>query len=608
MSKNEILHCKEKIIRILECKDEDILIIDCVSRCMPVWKKTNELLDYIPCKNSELIEAVGKIPSIENLDSKQLKIIQERYNIIVDIIPFVGDKKSRSLIISKISEEKHISKKTIRDYLCKYLIYMDIKALAPKITETRNNLTTDEINMRWGLNKFFYNKNRNSLKTAYTLLLKNKYCDSLGNLFRQYPSFYQFRYFYRKTRKLQNFYISRYGLKDYQKNKRPLLGDSVQKYAYAPGFGMVDSTICDIYLVNDAGQLVGRPVLTICVDAYSSLVMGYSLTWEGGTYSLRDMMLNTISNKVDHCKKHGIIIKERDWPSSVMPGKIISDQGTEYVGDTFGQITEIGVCMVNLPAYRPELKGPVEKTFDLIQRKFRPYLKGKGVIESDFRERGSHDYRKDACLTIEQFEKIIIQCILFCNTKRVLENFPYTDEMLDKGIKPYPAEIWRWGMSLVGTNVINVSTDELILVLLPRTTGKFTRYGLKVNRLRYYCEGYTEKFLKGDVVTVSYNPDNASYVWLKEKNYYVKFSLIEKRYLDMTMESVEKIIKSQYAIINKERNNSIQAEVKFINQLEMIVDNATSFNNVDVKNLRENRKKEIAKKHKDFGKEVNDND
>lgn len=45
------------------------------------------------------------------------------------------------------------------------------------------------------------------------------YCDALGVLVEEYPSYYQFRYFYRKTRKMQNFYISRDGLKNYQRNK-----------------------------------------------------------------------------------------------------------------------------------------------------------------------------------------------------------------------------------------------------------------------------------------------------------------------------------------------------------------------------------------------------
>ncbi len=104
---------------------------------------------------------------------------------------------------------------------------------------------------------------------------KELYCDSLGNLLSEYPSFYQFRYFYRKTKKMQTYYISRDGLKNYQKNNRALLGDGIQEYASSVGMGMLDATVCDIYLVNEAGNLVGRPILTACIDAYSSLCCGF---------------------------------------------------------------------------------------------------------------------------------------------------------------------------------------------------------------------------------------------------------------------------------------------------------------------------------------------
>ena len=137
---------------------------------------------------------------------------------------------------------------------------MDIAALAPKKKVVDVKLTQDEKNMRWALNKFFYTTQKQSLHTAYTLMLKEKYCDSMGVLPKEYPFFYQFRYFYRKTRKMQNYYISRNGLTHYQRNNRPLLGDGVQEFAPIVGVGMLDATICDIYLVNEAGSLVGRPI------------------------------------------------------------------------------------------------------------------------------------------------------------------------------------------------------------------------------------------------------------------------------------------------------------------------------------------------------------
>ena len=243
-------------------------------------------------------------------------------------------------------------------------------------------------------------------------MLKERYCDSNGTLLPEYPTINQFRYFYRKHNKMQTYYISRDGLKNYQRNNRPLLGDGIQQFAPAVGIGMLDSTICDIYLVDDCGKLIGRPVLTACVDAFSSLCMGYSLGWEGGTYSLRSLMLNVITDKQKWCENHGVFIEPHEWDSKKLPGVLVTDMGSEYKGNTFSRIAELGVKIINLPPYRPELKGIVEKFFDVLQELYKKHLKGKGVVEPDYPERGAHDYRKDACLTLKEFEQIILH---FCN-------------------------------------------------------------------------------------------------------------------------------------------------------------------------------------------------
>ena len=206
-------------------------------------------------------------------------------------------------------------------------------------------------------------------------------------------------------------HISRDGLKDYQRNKRPLLGDGVQELAPNIGTAMLDSTVCDIYLVNDVGKLIGRPVLVVACDANTSMCLGYSLLWEGGTYSLQTLMLNILEDKVALCKRMGISISDEQWQVSKLPGTMITDGGSEYKGQTFEQIAELGVTLINLPAYRPELKGPVEKLFDLVQNSYKDLLKGKGVIMPDFQERGAHDYRKDALLTLQEFERIVVRCI-----------------------------------------------------------------------------------------------------------------------------------------------------------------------------------------------------
>ena len=601
MKKYELLKSGSSIIRVLEINDGKALILDCIKKSMPVWTDVTDLDSYVSCSEDELVDTTGTATlDIDTMDSKQRKSMYDRYTTIAPVLPFVVDDKMRSMVIQSVATEHGVSKQTIRNHLCLYLAYMDIAALAPKVKSVDQSLTSNEKNMRWALNKFFYNKNKNSLTTAYTMMLKEKYCNGVGELVSEYPSFYQFRYFYRKTRKMQNYYISRDGLTHYQRNNRPLTGDGIQEFAPAIGSGMLDATVCDIYLVNDAGSLIGRPILTACIDAYSGLCCGYALSWEGGVYSLRRLLLNVIRDKVQWCHQFGISISKEDWSCDMLPATLVTDMGTEYTSETFEQISELGVTVVNLPPYRPELKGMVEKFFDLVQETYKKYLKGKGVIEPDYQERGAHDYRKDACLTMKDFEKIILHCIIYYNSQRVIENFPYTEDMIAAEIKPYASAIWNWGKTQMGANLIAVDERELILTLLPRTTGKFSRHGLRVNKLRYHCDGFTEQYLNGGTVTVAYNPEDVTLVWLLEKGCYTEFALIESRFQGKDLSQVQEIQNSQRSITKSAERNNLQAQIYLAQHIEAIAQSVRSCADVRLKDIRTTRKREQSKHHRDY--------
>lgn len=600
--KTGILKKDAEMLRVLKIKEGKALVVDCVKSRMPWWISQSDLNDAVEISEDDLLEETGTcLP--EDVSAAANRVMHKRFHMIAGILPFVDDKKKRSYLIEEAVRTHEVSVNTVKNYLISYLTYQNIMVLAPKERMKEKELTQDEKNMRWALNKYYYTKAKQSISTAYTLMLKEKYCDGEGRLLENYPSIHQFRYFYRKNRKMQTYYISRNGLKDYQRNNRPLVGDGIQEEFAAVGVGMLDATICDIYLVDDSGHLVGRPILVACVDAYSSFCYGYSLLWEGGVYSLRNLMLNVIVDKEEWCRKFGILIDRKQWDSNCLPGVMVTDMGTEYTSGNFEQITELGISVTNLPAYRPELKGQVEKFFDLMQSEYKKHLKGKGVIEPDYQERGARDYRKDACLTIHDFETIILRCILYYNSQRIVGNFPYTKEMISDGVKPYAASIFEWGRKQPGADLIKVSKEELIQVLLPRTEGRFSRYGLKVNGMRYHAEGYTEEYLKGGVVTVAYNPENVSRVWLLEDGTFQPFELIERRFDGKTLEDVEMLKAGCNEIIKNAASENLQARIDLAKHIQDISGRAGKSEDTKIKNVRTTRRKEQRKRHMDFVKE-----
>ena len=590
----KLIKCGDDILRIIEQNETDTLIVNFKKQTMPRWVSNASLTEYTPY--SEEIS----LPDIKDIAANSRKKAYERFNIISPVLPYISNKSLRNKAIDRIATAKGISKQTIYRYIWLYAAYQNISALAPKEKKVRKELTKDEKNIRWSLNKYYYTRHQNTLSTVYTLMLKEKYCDKNGVLFDTYPSFYQFRYYYRKSKKNQIYLISRKGIKNYQRNYRPLLGDGIQEFAPAIGYGMLDSTVCDIYLINDSGGIVGRPILTACIDAYSGLCCGYTLSWEGGIYSLRSLMLNIIADKREWHRQFGIEIDASDWNCNKLPATLITDMGREYASETFEQITDLGATVINLPPYRPELKGAVEKFFDVVQNLYKPYLKDKGVIESDFQERGIKDYRKNACLTIKDFEKVILYCIIHYNSARIIQNFPHTEKMIAENVQPFSSCIWNYGLNQIGANLISIDSKTLVLTLLPRTTGKFTRKGLVANGLRYKNDNYTEQYLKGGNATVAYNPENVSEIWIIENGNYTKFTLIESRFQGKDMTGVTTIKSRQKALEHSNKNTFLQARIDIANHISAIAENAAVHNDTSIKDIRINRKREQQKTHIDY--------
>ncbi len=181
--KNELYIKDDEILRVLEIKEGRCLIIDCVNTTMPVWKETDALSGYSIMEENELYELKGFMPvEEEQIAAERRKNMQERYSLIAPALSFLGDDRMRSKVIRMVADEKGISVQTIRGYLKRYLVIQHIQGLLPKEKEVDKDLTEDQKNMRWALNRFFYTFEKHSLHTAYVKMLQSKYTDETGKL------------------------------------------------------------------------------------------------------------------------------------------------------------------------------------------------------------------------------------------------------------------------------------------------------------------------------------------------------------------------------------------------------------------------------------------
>jgi putative transposase len=587
MLRNELYRRDNLFYRILSILEERLLVIDCVKQHMPDLVSNTFLEGFIVAQEQELHAALGiTLPDYETLNQQEKRMCHERYTLISPLLVFLDDDYERNKLIKGLSIKLSLSSKTIRKYLVTYLVFNSLVALKPTLQVREKVLSQDAINFRWATNKYFYSPQKLTIRRTYLLLLRDKYTVD-GKLIEGYPSFHRFNYFFQRFRKKETELISREGLSAYQRNHRPLLGDSVRSYVGTVGVGMIDSTILDLYIVNDAGSNIGRPILTAMVDGYSGFALSYVVSLEGGNFSTSSILMNTIKDKVEWCRQFGIEINQDLWPVYFIPSRIITDRGREYMGSVFEQIVELGIKIEHLPPYRPELKSKIELFMKLIQNLLKPSLLGKGVIRPDFQERGSKDYRKEASLTLFQLEKVIIHCILHYNNYMVIDLPAHTPEH----VKPTRLDLFKHQLEARRDAFVNVDERLLKLTLLPRQIARFTRRGLIVNGLRYRALNHKEDFLNGGEVTVAYDPTNVSQIWLIANYEYHPFELIEKDYLGQDTESVKRDKQNI-----KSRKKAFQ-EMSLQSQLDLLANIDTNIYSVkpsspSIKGIRENRFKE----------------
>lgn len=150
------------------------------------------------------------LPNIGDLSQAQLKVMCLRYGSIYPCLVKVVNENERRLMMYKASLDYEVSVQTIRHRLYDYLVFQNIVVLATKIKKTKE-LSEDEKNFRWVLNKYFYNSKKFSLRQTYKYLVRDKYMDSNGKMLQNCHKFHQFKYFYYKNRNESNFIINRYG-------------------------------------------------------------------------------------------------------------------------------------------------------------------------------------------------------------------------------------------------------------------------------------------------------------------------------------------------------------------------------------------------------------
>lgn len=413
----------------------------------------------------------------------------------------------------------------------------------------------------WAIRTFYYSSKRLSLRAAYEMMLVEKFTKADGSLSADAPSWSGFQHYFYKHgyHKKPQKIIAREGLSNYQRNHRKLHG-SASDWRSQLGCYQMDATIADIYLVSrlDRSSVIGRPNIYLAVDTATQLIAGIHVGMEAGEGAVMACLANAAENKVEFCARYGIEITAEQWPSRGVPDEIITDQGREFTGERMNEFcTRYGTELQVLPPFRPDRKGIVEKTFDLLQSRYKPLLRGKGVIEPDAQERWAIDYRTQAVLNLDEFTAIVVHCVIYLNSGRCLSD------------GRTPAQRWLQSEK----KLLKADSEEIYRIGLQRTTAKMTRKGICFGRL-YYIPQNEALLPVGDSCTIAYDTGDIRqiFVIMNKKYHPCRFSEALQGVISQTEWDTEKCRQREAGKIAQKKQ--ITAEVKLTCELRGIITEA----------------------------------
>ena len=582
-----------EVFKVVLKENNGAWLVSYENPCMPKFVSEQELRAYpIIEPPEEYLKYIDKQKNPTDGQQKRLSLISE---LLEDDI-YITDRQRRNQKVKEIADREQTTVKRIQKL---YFRYLAGRSLVEERQITEKPQTQEQKDFTWAVDTFYYSAKKMSLRSAYDLMLLSRYTDQDGHLIDSHPSWHSFRHFFYEGgyhAKSRNT-IARNGLTDYQRNKRPLFG-SAMSWRDKIGAFQMDATQADIYLVSrlDKSAVIGRPNIYMAVDTATQLIAGIYVGLAAGAQAVINCLANAAMDKVEFCSQYGIEIKKDEWPNTGLPGEIITDKGKEFIGSRMEELAmKYGIEFESLPPFRPDGKSLVEKSFDLIQQKYKPALRGKGVIEPDAQERWAVDYRGQAVLTLEDFTKVVIHCVLYLNSYRIIQNVQAGEAT------PVAAELWKWYEEQGQSMIIPVSGETLYQFGLPRKIVTLSRKGINNQGLWYVSAEY-KKLLErkkiGDTVQIAYDPENVSQVYLIDSMNYLPFELASycKQYVGATQTEYQ-MEKDKHKANHRELERlDTEGRIKVLQNIQSIVGQAECADKgrLDGTVIQKNRRKELA--------------
>lgn len=306
--------------------------------------------------------------------------------------------------------------------------------------------------------------------------------------------------------------------------KRSLRGLNHRNWQGVAGPGhtwAIDSTVADIYLRSSLNRawIVGRPIVYIVVDIWSTAVVGFYVCLTGPSWNTAKVSLFNATadpNLLGEMWGYQPILSLHPYPT--MCYALMCDRG-EYLSKGASQTAiRLIPCMSYAPPYRPDLKGLVEVLHRI--EKNEQYLFLPGAMDA---RRAEYDLRKsrpdESALTVREYVQYLY--LIFSDYNLTADRSKRVDaHMAAAGVLPSAAGLWRYGHEAGIGCRRDILQSDLITSLLPSETARVGRSGVSFAGNDYQSDVVqTEQWstyarnVGGWQIPINHYPGSFSRIW-----------------------------------------------------------------------------------------------
>lgn len=264
----------------------------------------------------------------------------------------------------------------------------------------------------------------------------------------------------------------------------------------------MDHTKLDLFVIDGNSCLpLGRPTLTVALEAHSRSLLGYFISFEPPSYlSIMQCLRHAIWPKTYVREKYPEI--KNSWIQSGIPETLVVDNGKDFISSHFEDACfDIGTKIEYTPIKKPWYKGKVERFFGTLATSLLHEL--PGTTFANIFDKGDYDPKKHAVITLEDLHRILHMWII--------DTYHQT---YHKGLNGVPDKVWTSGVAEWSPRY--PSSKEVLDIVLGYTEERtVTRRGIELNSLTYNSLELSllrRSHDSPDKVKVKYDPTNLGHI------------------------------------------------------------------------------------------------